>query len=271
MKKILSLILFTLINVSILFGDEFIIDEPGTTSEVQQPLSQNKPSGERNYSKLIKKIGSAQTPETLSKGELSGEIGMYENGGINTRFAVGIFDIFEIGFTENFDSLIGSGTPIVNIPGAYMKLTILKNFKSIYWGIGFDSFAYGKNGSYQIDAEKYSTMYGVFTTFGWPYSFFGGSDFFIVGFRYPLLPVEAQNPTNSSLFLGLSFSAPDYFSLGITVENIFLSFDRGNRILPSLILTLKPVREFSFNFVFQYEFYSQRLNRILTVIYNTSF
>ncbi len=270
MKRVLWFIFLVLFGISISFADEFIIDEPESTQSAQKSEETKNSGNMRNYSRLMKKIGAIQTPETFSKGELFGEIVMYEEGGINTRFVVGIFDIFEIGFTENFDALIGSGNPVVNIPGAYMKLTILRNFKSIYWAIGFDSFAYGKNGKY-ISDDRSSTVYGIFTTLGWPYSFFGGSDFFIFGLRYPLLPVEAQNPTNSSIYFGLSFSAIDYFSLGLTLENIYLSFDRSERILPSMIVTLKPVKEFSFSFVLQYEFYSQRINRILTVGYNTSF
>jgi len=252
------------------YTDEFIIDEPPSGEKVKVP-EQKSSYGVNSQGDGLKRIGSVPTPITFGKGEFYGEFSMYENGGIGTRFVVGIFDILEIGFTENIDHLIGSDSVGFNIPGAYLKLTILKNFRSFYWAIGFDSFGYGINASFVYPDGKCSTIYGFFTTFGWPYSFFGGKDFLSFGIRYPLLPVEAQNVSNSSLFLGLSISAPEYFSMGLTLENIYLSFDRGNRILPSLIFTLKPVREFIFNFILQYEFYSQRLNRILSIGYETKF
>lgn len=269
-----SILFILLIFLSNIYADDFIIDEPQSSTpqnKVEETPKQKPKLSRVNSSKTLKKIGSVQTPITFSKGEFYGELGMYENGGINTRFVVGIFDIFEIGFTENLDNLIGSGDIVVNIPGAYMKLNILNNFKTFYWAIGFDNTAYGKNGTYFFENGKSATIYSIFTTMGWSYSLFGGNDFFAFGVRYPLLPIEAQNPTNSSLFLGASLSAANYFTLGLTIENIYLSFDRGDRILPSLIFSLKPVEEFTFNFVFQYEFYSQRVNRILTVGYNTSF
>ncbi len=265
-------IFYLIFLINICYSDDFIIDEPYSgekTENTTREQTKVKTTGKISQD-TIKKIGSVQTPATYSKGEFYGELGMYENGGINTRFVVGIFDIFEIGFTENFDALIGSGDIVVHIPGAYMKLNILNNFRTFYWSIGFDNTAYGKNGTYFFD-NKSATMYCIFTTMGWSYSLFGGNDFFVFGLRYPLLPIEAQNPTNSSLFCGLSISAQKYFTFGLTLENLYLSFDRPNYILPSMILSLKPVSEFTFNVVFQYEFYSQRVNRILTVGYNTAF
>ncbi|MCX7821302.1 MAG: hypothetical protein N2258_06465 [Brevinematales bacterium] len=272
MKRLIPL--FLIILLSNIYSDDFIIDEPQSSSQpkkVEETTKQKTKLNNVSSSRNLKKIGSVQTPITFSKGEFYGELGMYENGGINTRFVVGIFDIFEIGFTENLDNLIGSGDIVVNIPGAYMKLNILNNFKTFYWSIGFDNTAYGKNGTYFFENGKSATIYSIFTSMGWSYSLFGGSDFLVFGIRYPLLPIESQNPTNSSFFVGCSLSAANYFTLGLTFENIYLSFDRGDRVLPSIIFSLKPVEEFTFNFVFQYEFYSQRVNRILTVGYNTSF
>ena len=179
---------------------------------------------------------------------------MYDGGGFNTRFQVGLFDIFDLGVSENFDGLIGSGDINVNIPGAAMKLTVLKDFYNFNWAVGFDSFAYGRNGTYYStnnSTNSASTIYGFYTVGGFRYSMFGGNDFFSFGLRFPLLPEGFRDIRNTSLFMAFTLSAQRYFSAGIGLENMYLSFDRGDRILPTLSLNLNPIPDFRCSLILQ--------------------
>jgi hypothetical protein len=139
--------------------------------------------------------------------------------------------------------------------------------------MGFDSFAYGSAGTYYPtnSNESPSTIYGFYSAIGWHYSAFGGNDVLTAGVRFPLLPAEEREFTNTSFFIGATFSAPQYFSVGVTVENIFIDFSRPAYLLPSLIFSLVPSPPFTISLVLQYDFSSSRLIRILSLSYETGF
>lgn len=272
MRIIVALIFFLTLSVYS-FGDDFVIDEPNSGSHNSQPSPPTTRSPSYSSDRVIQSIGSVPTPFSLSRSKVFGEFAMYDSGGITARFVVGLFDIIDIGLSENLDGLIGSGDVNVNIPSAFLKVTILKNINNFSWGFGFDTFAYGKNGTYYSTNTnvKPATIYGFYTSCAWNYSVFGGNDIFTIGLRSPLLPSDFRDIANSSLYLGATISAPNTFILGLTLENLYLSMNRGDRILPSVIFTLLPVPQFKFNFIVQYEFYSQKVNRIVSLGYENNF
>ena len=249
------------------FADDFVIDEPNGS----QPQRINTPSPMVSGAHRLISIGSVPTPNSPVRGKFYGNCTMYDAGGVNFRLIVGIFDMLGIGITENIDGLIGSDGVNLNIPGAYVKLNIIRDLNNFNLAVGFDSFAYGRNGSFIVTNSRPYSMYGFYTAAGWHYSVFGGPDEFTFGFRIPLLPNEFRDITNTSVFMGATIIVPRFITFGFTLENFYLTLNRFDQILPSFIFTLTPTPEFTVSVVLQYEFYTQRLNRILTLGYEALF
>lgn len=264
MKKALVALLFSLSVQA--FGDDFVIDEPnGSSSTVRNPVSVLP-----NMNRLIS-IGSVPTPNCPARGKFYGDCVMYDSGGVGIRLIVGIFDVLGIGITENIDGLIGSDGVNLNIPGAYVKLNLIRDWNHFNLALGFDNFAYGKNGSFIVTNSRPYSMYGFYAAGGWHYSVFGGADEFTFGLRIPLLPNEFRDITNTTLFLGTTIVIPNYISFGFTLENFYLTMNRFDQILPSLIVSFAPSSQFKISIVLQYEFYTQKLNRILSLGYEALF
>jgi len=274
MKTLTSFIIFISL-FSIAFGDDFIIDEPGgassNVSSSPPPKNTSNPpvvSGNSLFS-----IGSVPIPTGLGRGNFFGQFLMYDNGGVNAKFVVGVWDAIDIGISENLDGLIGSGNVNVNIPGAYLKVTLLKDLDNFNWAIGFDNFIYGSEGTYfpTNTNEAPSTIYGFYTAAGWHYSLIGGNDVLSVGLRFPLLPDEERNVTNMSIFAGATISAPQYISVGFTIENFFFDVNRMEYILPSLIFNFNPTPPFNISLMLQYDFSVSKLIRIFSLSYEAGF
>jgi hypothetical protein len=263
LKKIIVLFVLFL-PFTFIFADDFVVDEPSSSQPVsiRSPIANSAPAA----------IGSVPTAESFGRGHFYTDFILYENGGVKSSVIVGVFDMLALGISENFDGLIGSGDVNVNIPGAYIRINILRDFNHLFWAIGFDSFVYGKNGTYfGTNNQRPATIYGFYTALSWRYSAFGGNDVVSTGLRFPLLPAEARDLTNTSLFFGISVALSPFFMLGFTLENFYLSFSRPEQILPSLIVSFVPTPPFKVMIVFQYEFYSGKLNRILSLNYDASF
>lgn len=263
-RAILTAALFLSMNA---YADDFVIDEPNGS----QPARINMPSAPISGANRLIAIGSVPTPNSPARGKFYGNCTMYDAGGVNVRLIVGIFDVLGIGITENIDGLIGSEGVNLNIPGAYVKVTLIRDLNNFNLAMGFDSFAYGKNGSFIATNSRPYSMYGFYSSAGWHYSVFGGPDEFTFGLRIPLLPNEFRDITNTSLFIGSTIIIPRFISFGFTLENFYLTMNRFDQILPSFIVTFAPTPEFNVSVVLQYEFYTQRLNRILTLGYEALF
>ncbi len=268
MKKLMFLLLLL---SSFCFGDDFIIDEPNSKTSNQQAFPSLNNTPPAMGSSRLTSIGSVLTPDSMPKSSFSTEFTIYDGGGVTTRLLVGVIDIFSIGVSENFDGLIGSSNVNVNIPGAYVKFNLLKDFNNFNWAIGFDSFAYGKNGTYYSTNNSPSTIYGFYSTSGFRYSLFGGSDIFVFGFRIPLLPSDFRDLSNTSLFAGATAWVSSYFVLGLTLENWYVATKKFDQILPSFIVTFLPSSQFKLSFALQYQFYSSSLNRVINLGYDSSF
>jgi hypothetical protein len=285
--KIYCIAFFILFN-SMIFADDFVIDEPGSSSSSSPSVKPSTPPNAPAYTPVQKgstpspgasgggnvtAIGSVPTTDTLGRAKFDIGFAMYDNGGMNTKLMVGIFDVLDIGISENVDGLIGSGNANLNIPGACIKITIIKDLNNFNWGLGFDSFAYGRNGSYIPPDTNVnsSTIYGFYTSAGFRYSLFGYNDFFSYGIRVPLLPSEFRELSNTSLFLGATAAVSPYFCFGFTLENFYLNFTRSDRILPSFLVNFMPSPQFRLSIILQYESYSGKLNRILSLGYVASF
>ena len=265
MKKIA--ILFCLLLVNALWAEDFVIDDPSMNTG----SSAKKEKGPDINHQPVISIGSVPTTQNLPKGKFISEFIFYDGGGITSRFIVGIFDILSIGISENFDNLIGFNNVAFNMPGAYIKLLLLKDLAGFNLSCGFDSFAYGRNGSIQQTNGNNITIYGFYASLGMNFSFLGGNDSINLGYRMPLYPFNLTEISNSSLYLGTSIGIRDNIEIGFTVENFFLDFNRYDRILPSVIISFLPVQELKLFVLLQYEFYSSRLNRILGLNYQAQF
>lgn len=263
MKYYILIILILLFNN--LWSIDFEIDDP---IEKKNP---NKIKFQVGVPQTPTYIGSVPTPETLSRGKFLGSITIYDKGGINGRLLVGIFEILDIGISENFDQLIGSGQVFVNIPSAYIKITFLKDNPIFGLAIGFDNFILGIDDDFIYGQELFSSTYGFWITSGWKYSIFGQNDITCFGIRIPLLPDRKRDITNTSVFLGTSVGLSKYLSLGLTVENIYFNILRFNKILPSLIINFVPSEWFIISLILQYNYDKNSINRIISLAYNNSF
>jgi len=274
MRRLILTLVFCLFTLYVM-ADDFVIDEPGggtsSSSSYSPPQNETRQprtdfSGYRFHS-----IGSVPSPYGLPRGCFDFGFTFYDSGGVNARFIVGIMDMITIGISENLDGLIGQGKVNVNIPGAYVKLNIIRDLNNFNWALGFDNFAYGKGGSYLSTNEIPSTIYGFYNVVGWGYSALGGNDVFTLGFRIPLLPAEVRNFTNTSLILGATMAIPKYITFAFTIENIYIDFTRSDSILPSFMAILSLSPPFKISLILQYDFTISQLNRILSLSYESCF
>lgn len=266
MKKRWTILAALFVLAGQLYADDFVIDEPQSSADKNRPAAQTSPAVKISAIS----VGSVPTTATLPRGSFLAETIFYDQGGLTTRIVVGIFDILSIGVSENFDKLIGNENVNVSIPGAYVKANLLDT-GNFGLAAGFDSFAIGRNGAVVLSNGFSTPSMGFYLSAGWNYRLFRGPDCFNFGFRVPLSPYELPTLSNSSLFIGSSLALSDQFELGATIENLYLDFQRFDRILPSAIVTFRPVEEFRVFVMLQYEFYSTRLNRILGLNYRAKF
>lgn len=262
MKKVLISIILSFICLIPGFSDEFIIDEPGYHKNSSSTPPSAGPGESMPY------IGSVPTPDNFKQGTLYSEFMMYDGGGVGLRLNVGIFNILSIGVSENFDHVVGSDPVHLNIPSAYLKFSLFESRNRFNYAFGFDSFAYGSNGSYVAPDGTSSTMYGFYFTTGKSYRIFGARNMFTLGLRVPLLPSSFRNITNSTLFMAATLGSP-VFKAGFLLENVYLNFTRASSILPSVLFRFSPVSGFELGLTLQYQIYNDLVNRIFNLSYTT--
>ncbi len=245
-------------------GDQFVIDEP------YAGLEPGDTAAEAANNAPITAIGSIPTAESHARGEYETQFSFYDGGGFQARFMVGIFNAFSLGISENMDGLIGSSNVHLNIPGAYLKLTLFPGTTKFNAALGFDNFGFGRNASYIGTNGDLTAVYGVYASAGKSYTVFNSKNIFAFGVRFPLLPADARSISNTSFFIGATLGTP-VIGMAFTIENLYLDFSRPEKILPSLIFTLSPFPGFSAQVVGQYEFDTGMFNRILCLNYRASF
>ncbi len=263
MKRVLISILSVLLPIST-FAD-FIIEEEDVNSTVSEVL------GEREV--VFSEYGDLPTPYTVGRGKFAVKFAMYGGGGVYFKALVGLSDFFSIGASDNIDGLIGSGEVSWNVPGAYLKLKMFEDlFKTGLLGaIGFDSFAYGKYGTYEKADKGYKTIYGVFLTFDKPYIVGTADGDFVFGFRYPVLPKEYTRPQNSSMFLALSLIISKHLYLASGWENVFFDVKRLKESVVFIEVSPRVSKEFGLSVLFQYSFADKIPTRILKFEYSSAF
>lgn len=261
-KQAAFAILILLLAVFPLHADDFVIDEPG---------SSDHKSREPGISRVLPgSIGSVQTPATLARGRITGEFVFYDGGGIHTRLMVGLFDMLSIGVSENLGNVIGGQPLQFNIPGAYLEAGIIQS-GNFMLSAGFDSQAYGKKGMIAQTNGLAATIYGFFISAGWEFRLFKGRDMITVGLRYPLFPFEISTASNTSLCFGIQAALTDQLEAGFTLENLVFDMTRLSSSLPTLLLSYVPVPDFKLTVLFQYEFDTGSLNRILGLTWSAHF
>jgi hypothetical protein len=261
MKRIFTFLLVSGIFTGTLHSQDFVIDEPS--------YHNSSSSSQVSSSAAIPYIGSVPTPDNFTRGALYSEFLMYDGGGVGLRLNVGIFDILSIGVAENFDHVIGTQPIHLNIPSAYIKFSFYEPRQKFNYAFGFDSFAYGSNGSYLGPDGLPGTMYGFYFTTGRSYTVFRSRNIFSMGVRVPVLPNDFRNFTNSSLFMGATLGGK-YIKTAFTLENIYINFSRPSSILPSLLVRFYPVNGFEMGLTLQYQLYNDIVNRIFNLSYTTS-
>lgn len=261
-KKAAFWLILLVCCVSAAHSEEFIIDEPGSYYSPQP----KKASPSRDS---LPYLGSLPTPDNFRQGQYYSEFLMYDQGGVGIRLNVGVFNILSIGVAENFDHVIGSEPIHVNLPSAYIRFSFWEPVNHLNYAFGFDSFAYGSNGSYTGPDGLSSTMYGFYFTLGKSYQVFSARNMFTAGLRVPLLPAGFRHITNSSVFLGATLGSR-VFKTGLTLENLYLNFSRPASILPSLLFRFSPIQGFEMGLTLQYQISDNRVNRIFNLSYSGS-
>lgn len=263
------------------FADDFIIDEPGSAPSepvytpaptsapaTAAPRRNSKPSASSAY---YPSIGAAQTADTLGQARYQVQFVMVDEGGLVSRVSVGLFQGMDIGIAERVEHLTGSGDIRFTIPAALIKLTLIRDLYGFNWAMGLDHFSYGKSGAILQTNGLYDPLYGVYSAFSWRYSLFGSPDTFTAGIRFPLLPAEARDFTNTSLYASAGLTFWEFFSLGLTVENIYINFTRPQAITPGVHFLFHPMNGMKLGLTLQYEGDTGRINRFFGLDYTSGF
>lgn len=258
--KILSIFaLYFLFSLS--YADDFmVIDEPAD-SYTQSDQPQGAFSTE---------IGSVDTANQPAKGALMTEVNFYEQGGVESRIVVGIFDQFSIGVSERINALIGSETPILNIPSAFLKFSLFPQSQPLNLAIGFNRFAYGKSGDALDKQTNTSTQYGAFLATSLGYTLFSIPHSTTLGLRFPLLPDSFRGWPNVSLTFATQLRWK-WFETGLTVENLYFDVTRLNQSIVSGILSFHLVDALTVETVFVGTMDGSGIHRLLNVKYKMQF
>lgn len=238
------------LSVSVMWG-EFIIDEP-TSGNRGTKASSGSLFGGSGRGFDLDMLGTLNTFDTLGRGVFSGKIILSENGGFGLRLQVGIFDVLDIGISESIENVIGVGNPVFYVPGAYLKLHIIKNLGRFHWAVGFDTFGYGRRSFVMNENGTRDMLYGFYTVAGWKFSGLGGEDYLIFGVRAPLLPTSFRRWETISFMGGISFHLGQYFFLSATVEHVYVAQEYWNRTLPTLVVGFVPSANFELQLLFEY-------------------
>lgn len=249
---------------------EFVIDEPagrsGSSSTASSSFFDFDGKGTR-----LDMLGTVNTFDTLGRGVFTGRIMLYENGGFGFRFQVGIFDVLDIGVSESVENVIGVGNPQFFIPGAYIKLQILKDVFRFHWAVGFDTFGYGMRSLViSVDGSR-DVLYGFYSVLGWKFRGLGSDDYLLFGVRVPLLPADMRKGEAVSLMGGISIHVGKYFFVCGTVEHVYFVSQYWPRILPSVVVGFSPSESFELQILFHYLSEMNSFSRSLLLGYKARF
>ncbi len=262
MKQFIFILLFF---VSFAYADDFmVIDEPtdAYTQVDHTDVPEVRGSGIE--------VGSVDTSDQPARGSMISEVNFYENGGVESRVVVGIFDLFSIGVSEKVDALIGSSMPVLNIPAAFLKFSLFPTARPLNLALGFNRFAYGQNGNVDVDGNNIGTQYGMFLSSSVGYTLFELPHLTTLGLRMPLLPNSFRGTQNISMVFATQLRWK-WFEIGLTLENLYFDVTRLDQSVVSAIVSFHLIESLTVEGVFVGELDGGGIHRLLNVKYTMQF
>jgi len=209
-------------------------------------------------------LGNIPLTKILKNSKISYDFYIYANGILNS-FKISLFNFMSIGISENINNLIGYKLPEFFIPNLHFKLNIIDNINSFSWSIGYDNFNIYEN--YNLSNNLPIILQGIYTVFGWNFNFITVNNQFNLGYKFPVLPLDKSNITNSTIYLSFLLGLTDNLYFGLNIDNFYINFTRFEFITPSIILLWLPYYNFSISLIFNYNFQNFYLDKILKLEY----
>ncbi|MFH1353052.1 MAG: hypothetical protein ABIH68_05700 [bacterium] len=211
-------------------------------------LTADLPAEETAKADNMERLIFTPTAGGMNYGEYNANFRMYKGGGMLTRAVFGVLQGFNVGFSWNVDSLIGSETAKGRDPNLYLKMDLFRgNYAFPKVSLGYDRQGYEWRDSTGTSTQKYRIEPIGFFLVMTKELFF--PNFFVTGGANYNKDI-AKNPESFrdkiSSFAGFSFK-PSKF--GFCAEGINLG--RGNglcRFNAGAILQFTEGLEFMLNF-----------------------
>jgi hypothetical protein len=211
------------------------------------------------------------TAYTLEKGNYQLSLLAYDNGGMELKAFIGLFDFSYLGISFDMQNAIGKDPVKPNIPGVVAKIKFTDGWEQfpISVAIGYDSFYIGEQGKAHNDENSLDRMiYGPYFVITKPVYVFNDEQHIHFGMRMPAQPLFV--PEDTAYFLGLDVPLGETFIFKFETERVYYNFRNPSEWLFNLGIgyTYQERLGVEFGFLMQP---GERVNRIIRIEYNDSF
>ncbi len=199
----------------------------------------------------------------------------YDQGGVQNKILISLFDQLDLGFSWSIHRAIGDSTPEFNAPGPVVKWKITEGSNSfpIFISLGYDAF-FAQANLFQGDTSIESTeshindiYFGPFLVITKPIYLFEFEQFFHVGWK---MPAQPYHPDYSSFFIGFDIPIGPNFIFQMEWDQLFLNPDIWNRTMFHLGFRYITGNNLSIALYFMLT-EGQQANRVLQVDYHLRF
>lgn len=210
---------------------------------------------------------------TMERGSYAIKVRAYDQGGMELKSYIAIFDSLYLGGSFDIQHFIGKKTPEPNFPGVVAKVKFTDGWKEfpISVAMGYDSFYVGSEGRRNeddTDNELNRIIYGPYIAVTKPIYLMGDEQYVGWGLRVPAQPYYDGNDT--SYYLSVDFPAGPVFRIKSEIERVYWNFSRPSQWLFNLGFQYIYMERVAveFDMIFQYD---ENVNRVLRIGYYDNF
>lgn len=208
----------------------------------------------------------------------------YNNGGVQNKFLISIFEPLDLGISFDIQRAIGDRKPRFNAPGVIAKIKFTSGTESfpIFVAVGYDSFftdeasgtktattSQAVNDSGEPNTHLEKLIYGPYLAITKPIYLLNFEQYLNFGIRVPVQPEYQKDDT--ALFVNYDIPLGEQFVLQMEVDRIYINRkNRGDKILYNFGMQYFITKEFRISFFIMTRV-RQATNRILAIHYQTAF
>lgn len=210
--------------------------------------------------------------QSMGPNSLSYAFSTYNNGGIQNRLLISIYEFFDIGVSFDIQRAIGDNKSKFNEPGVLGKIKFTNGSRKfpIFVSLGYDAFytdpvaQKGQERPHNLE----QIFLGPYLLVTKPIYLFQFEQFVNFGVRTPVQPDYRQE--NTAFFVGLDVPLGQYFILQTEIDRIYTQTTRWDEMLFNLGFRFQATKDLSISFVLM-SGWDRMANRMLSLEYSDQF